>query len=140
MKGPTESYFKEEIIKWRKEPSIKRMSKPTKIGKARRYGYKAKQGYVIVRVKVRRGGARKIRPKSGRRPKALGVTRFTRHISIKRIAQERACKRYPNLLPLNSYWIGEDGKHTWFEVVMIDPQNPVIKADKSINKLRSIKQ
>ncbi|WP_455364374.1 50S ribosomal protein L15e [[Eubacterium] cellulosolvens] len=131
--------MRQNLIRWRKEPSILRINRPTRIEKARRYGYKAKQGFVVVRVKIRRGGARKIRPRSGRRQKALGVTKYTRSLSLKKIAQARAAKKFVNLLPLNAYWVWEDGKHAWYEVVMVDPRHPVIQADKSISKLDSIK-
>jgi large subunit ribosomal protein L15e len=36
---------------------------PTRPDKARRLGYKAKQGYVVYRVRVRRGGRKKPLPK-----------------------------------------------------------------------------
>ena len=52
--------------------------------------------------------------------------------SIQRIAEERTSKRYPNLEVLNSYWVGEDGKNKFFEVIMVDPHHPAIKADKQL--------
>ena len=119
--------MKESLVKWRKQPSIVRIQKPNRIDKARRLGYKAKQGFIVVRVKVRRGGARKIRPKSGRRPKAMGVTKFTRRKSLQQIAEERVKRKYRNLLPLKSYWLWEDGKHVWFEMCLKDKNHPVNK-------------
>ena len=44
-------------------PSIVRLTKPSRPDKARRMGYKAKQGYVVYRVRVRRGGRKKPVPK-----------------------------------------------------------------------------
>jgi large subunit ribosomal protein L15e len=88
-------------------------------------GYKAKQGYVVVRVRIRKGGARKPRPRSGRRQKALGVNKYTRATSLKNIAETKASKRYPNLRVLNSYYVWEDGTNHWFETIMRDPDNPV---------------
>ena len=38
-------------------------SRPSRPDKARRLGYKAKQGYVIYRVRVRRGNRKKHVPK-----------------------------------------------------------------------------
>jgi len=38
---------------------IHRASRPSRPDKARRLGYKAKQGYVIYRARVRRGGRKK---------------------------------------------------------------------------------
>ncbi len=81
----------------------------------------------MVRVRIRKGGARKPRPRAGRRQKALGVTRFTRAASLKNIAEEKARKRYPNLRVLNSYYVWEDGMHHWYETIMRDPHNPVSK-------------
>jgi large subunit ribosomal protein L15e len=55
--------------------------------------------------------------------------------SIQRIAEERAARKYPNMEVLNSYWVGEDGKHKWYEVILIDPCHPAIKADPQLNWL-----
>jgi large subunit ribosomal protein L15e len=135
-KNPRKSYVRDMMRqvaeRWRKEPAISRIDAPTRIDRARRFGYKAKQGFIVVRVRLRKGGARKIRPASGRRQKSLGVKKFTRGKSLKQIAQERAAKRYPNMLPLNSYWTWEDGKHKWFEVVMVDPDHPGVRSDRDL--------
>jgi large subunit ribosomal protein L15e len=117
------------MIKWRREPTVHRVDVPTRLERARTLGYKAKQGYVVVRVRIRKGGARKPRPRSGRRPKALGVTRYTRALSLKRIAENKAKKKYPNLIVLNSYYVMEDGRHHWFETFLRDPHNPVSAGD-----------
>jgi len=53
--------------------------------------------------------------------------------SIQRIAEERAAKHYPNLEALNSYWIGEDGRHKYYEVILVDPRHPAIVNDPKIN-------
>lgn len=42
---------------------IHRASRPSRPDKARRLGYKAKQGYVVYRVRVRRGGRKRPVPK-----------------------------------------------------------------------------
>ncbi|KAI2482651.1 Ribosomal protein L15 [Pyrenophora tritici-repentis] len=42
---------------------IHRASRPSRPDKARRLGYKAKQGYVIYRIRVRRGGRKRQAPK-----------------------------------------------------------------------------
>ncbi|MGI0054060.1 MAG: 50S ribosomal protein L15e, partial [Thermoplasmata archaeon] len=89
--------------------------------------------YVLVRVRVRRGGQRKRAIIAGRRPKHKGVARMTLNKSIRRIAEERAQKHYPNLEVLNSYWVGEDGKQKFFEVILVDPQHPEIVSDPKIN-------
>src|SRR5208337_2941608 len=108
-KADLQLYLRQIAIKWRREPTVHRVEAPTRLDRARALGYKAKQGYVVVRVRIRKGGARKPRPRAGRRPRALGVTRFTRGIKLKHIAELRAKKRYPNLRVLNSYYVWEDG-------------------------------
>jgi len=114
---------------WRKGPAIVRVEKPTRLDRARALGYKAKQGVVIVRARVRKGGRRKSRPSRGRRPKRMGVRKIVPKKSIQLIAEERAARRYPNLEVLNSYPLGDDGQRRYFEVIMLDPNHPVIRSD-----------
>jgi large subunit ribosomal protein L15e len=58
---------------------------------------------------------------------------MTLNKSVQQIAEERAQKHYPNLEVLNSYWVGEDGKEKFFEVVLVDPVAPQILADPRIS-------
>jgi large subunit ribosomal protein L15e len=44
---------------YRQLPGIVRLRHPSRPDKARRLGYKAKQGYVVYRVRVRRGGRKR---------------------------------------------------------------------------------
>jgi large subunit ribosomal protein L15e len=132
-KSFVEELMRQRLVQWRKQPSTLRIENPTRLDKARKLGYKAKQGFIVARTKVRRGGLRKKRPRSGRRPKRMGVNKFKPGKSIRLIAEERTAKKFPNLEVLNSYWVGEDGKHKWFEVILVDPNSPVIRADKDIN-------
>ncbi|HUK28594.1 MAG TPA: 50S ribosomal protein L15e [Candidatus Acidoferrales bacterium] len=123
-KNDLQTYMRQLAIRWRREPTVHRVEHPTRLDRARALGFKAKQGYVVVRVRIRKGGARKPRPRSGRRQRAMGVNKFTRGISLKNIAEEKARKRYPNLLVLNSYYVWEDGTHHWYETILRDPHNP----------------
>lgn len=112
--------MRQRVILWRKERAISRIDNPTRLDRARRLGYKAKDGYVVVRVRVRRSGFRKLRPSSGRRQKRMGVLKYKYAKSQKLIAEERASKKYPNLEVLNSYWVWQDGRNKWFEIIMAD--------------------
>jgi len=136
-KKPEKSFvdelMRQRLIEWRKQPTVVRVEKPTRLDRARKLGYKAKQGFVIVRVRVRRGGLRKQRPRSGRRPKRMGVSKYKPAKSLRLIAEERAARKFPNMEVLNSYWVGEDGRFKWFEVIMVDRAHPAIKSDKDIN-------
>ncbi|RDZ65709.1 50S ribosomal protein L15e [Haloferax sp. Atlit-12N] len=118
---------------WRNQGAIERIERPTRLDKARELGYKAKQGIVVVRVSVRKGGARKQRHKAGRRTKRQGVNRIGRRKSIPRIAEERASRKHPNLRVLNSYGVGQDGSQKWQEVILIDPEHPAIQNDDDLN-------
>ena len=131
--GEMKEIMKQRLIKWRREPSIVRVEKPTRLDRARALGYKAKQGFIVVRVRVRKGGLRKPRPDSGRRPKRMGVYGYTPWKSLRLIAEERAARKYPNLEVLNSYYVGEDGHYKWYEVILVDPHHPAIKNDPNIN-------
>lgn len=134
---PDRSYVKdlqwERLIEWRREENFRRIEYPTRLDRARKLGYKAKQGFVLVRGRVRKGSLRKRSIRGGRRAKRRGIKKITAGKSLQRIAEERANKRYPNLEVLNSYWVGSDGKHEWFEIIMVDPHHPVIKSDPKIS-------
>jgi large subunit ribosomal protein L15e len=121
------------LIDWRKEGSIVRMEKPTRIDRAHTLGYKAKQGFIVVRARVRKGGRRKKRPNAGRKPSRMGVRKITGAKSIKRMAEERTAKRYPNMEVINSYKVGMDGKHHYYEVILADRTHPAIINDKNLN-------
>merc|ERR1711991_478845 len=43
----------------RNQHVIERLTRPSRVDKARRLDYKAKQGYVVYRTRVRRGGRKK---------------------------------------------------------------------------------
>lgn len=120
-------------IEWRKGNSFVRVERPTRLDRARKLGYKAKTGYIIVRARVRRGGLRKPTIRGGRRAKRKGIKKITMAKNIQRIAEERTAKHYPNMEVLNSYWIGEDGKYKFYEVILVDPHKPEIQNDPKIN-------
>lgn len=131
--GVVGELMKKRLVEWRNGPAIVRLEKPTRLDRARALGYRAKQGFVVVRVRVRRGGLRRHRIKGGRRPKRKGMLKITMAKSIQRIAEERAARKFPNLEVLNSYWVGQDGYYKYYEVIMVDPHHPVIKNDPKIN-------
>ena len=136
-KKPEETYVDElrweRLQIWRKEGSVTRIERPTRIDRARSLGYKAKQGIIVTRVKVRRGGLRKSRYIRGRRTHNMGMSKITAGKSIQRICEERAGRKYPNMEVLNSYWVAQDGKFKWYEVILVDPSHPVIQSDKRLN-------
>ena len=126
--------LREKAVIWRKQNAVTRVDKPSRITRARRLGYKAKQGITVVRMRVGTGGMRKQRPRGGRRPKHLGVTRIKAAVSMKQVAERRVLERYPNMKLLGSYFLYKDGMHYWFEIILADPSHPSIAKDKELRK------
>jgi large subunit ribosomal protein L15e len=121
--------YSQMMIYIRKQPTITKIGRPTRIDRARRLGYKAKEGYLVVRVKVDKG-MRKTPKKGGRRPKKAGRF-FSLSKSARVVAEEKASRKYSNLEVLNSYMLAEDGKSRWFEVILIDPYNKSVLSDRN---------
>jgi len=136
-KKPKEGYTKELMWQrqkeWRRQPVIERIERPTRLDKARNLGYKAKQGFVVARTRIRKGSRRKSRFERGRKPSKMGVNKITPGKNLQRISEERTSRRYPNLRVLGSYWVGEDGKYKWYEIILVDPNHPSITNDTDIN-------
>ncbi|MBI2044925.1 50S ribosomal protein L15e [Candidatus Pacearchaeota archaeon] len=131
-KKPDTKTLRERMIKWRKSETFTRVEKPLRLDKARALGYKAKVGFVVIRARLMRGGHKRTRPKKARRSKRMH-TRKNLSMSYKWIAESRVAKKYPNLEVLNSYQVGKDGIHYFFEVICVDPSKPEIKNDPTIN-------
>ncbi len=126
--------LRERVVAWRRQPAMTRIVRPSRIQRARRLGYKAKQGITVVRMRVGRGGMRRQRPRGGRRPKHLGVTRIKADVSMKQVAENRAMERHPNMKLLGSYFVYKDGIHYWYEIIMADPSHPRVYKDKELRK------
>jgi large subunit ribosomal protein L15e len=127
------SLMRTSMIKWRKEPRFKRVDKPTKLDKARGLGYKAKKGFVLVRARIGRGGRRRpLYGRGGRKPSKTGLVKYTTEKSLRKITEQRVQKKYLNLEVLGSYYLCEDGISKWFEVILVDPNNPEIRKDKHV--------
>jgi len=126
--------LRQRAVIWRNQNAVTRVEKPSRIARARRLGYKAKQGIIVIRMRVGTGGMRKQRPRGGRRPKHLGVTKIKADVSMKQVAERRVLERYPNMKLLGSYFLYKDGMHYWFEVILADPSHPRIAKDKEIRK------
>ncbi len=120
------------MAQWRREPVNCRIERPTRLDAARRMGYKSKQGIVMVRTRIRRGGLRKGKVHMKRKPSKAGIKKITMAKNTQRMAEERVNRHFPNLEVLNSYWVGQDGRHKFFEIILVDPAHPAIKSDKDL--------
>merc|ERR1711868_318752 len=103
---------------------VHRASRPSRPDKARRLGYKAKQGFVIFRVRVRRGNRKRPVPKGATygKPTNQGVKHLKYQRSLRTTAEERVGRRAANLRVLNSYWINQDSTYKYYEVILVDPR------------------
>jgi len=102
---------RDRLIEFRKEKlSIVRVERPTNLSRARTLGYKAKKGFLIARIRIRKGSGLHKRPTMGRRPKRMGIKKLTRRLNIQAIAEQRVSRKFKNCEVLNSYFVGDDGK------------------------------
>ena len=108
------------VASLREKPAVCRLDGPLQPSRARSLGYKALPGYAVILSRVPRGGRRKPRPNSGRRPKHAGSVLFTPGISRGEIAVGRAHKKFDNMDVLGYHEVAGDGKYHWFEVIMVD--------------------
>jgi large subunit ribosomal protein L15e len=120
---------------YRQGKKVQRVGKPTRTDKAHKLGFKAKQGYVIYRSAVRRGGRKRPNPKGivFGKPKNAGINQIKFARNLRSVAEERVGRICGNLRVLNSYWVNQDATYKYFEVILVDPQHTAIRNDARIN-------
>lgn len=128
--------MRDRLIQWRQEPVVLRIEYPTRLDRARSLGYKAKLGYVLVRVRVHRGGRMREQFKGGRRSKTSRRVKVLSR-SYQSVAEQRANKQFVNCEVLNSYFVAKDGISYWFECILVDRDHPSIKADPRMSWITS---
>ena len=124
--------WRNRLIEWKKENTTVRIEHPTRIDRARSLGYKAKQGYILVRQRVTRQKRQRPKFEGGRRSKHMRRKKVL-GMNYGWIAEQRAQRKFVNCTVLNSYYVGEDGGNFWYEVILVDRAHPAIKADSHIN-------
>lgn len=129
---PSKEVQRKRYIQWRAENRFVKLDKPTRIDRARSLGYKAKPGFVVVRARIKKGGRKRSRAVAGRKPTKLGIY-FNPKKSLQVQAEARVQGKYPNLEVLSSYWVGDDGKSEFYEIIFVDPNHPQIRSDKDVN-------
>merc|ERR1740123_1116390 len=102
---------------YRQLPTVHRCQRSSRADKARRLGYKRAQGYVIYRVRVRRGGRKRMVRKGCvyGKPRNHGIRKLKKEQTHKNIAEQRVGRVASNLRVLNSYWVSQDAstKLSW---------------------------
>ncbi|ETO30813.1 hypothetical protein RFI_06307 [Reticulomyxa filosa] len=128
--------FLKRIRAWnyRQLPRVHRTTRPTRPDKAHMLGYKRVPGFVVYRVRVKRGGRRRPNRKGVvyGKPANQGINQLKNTKNLRSIAEERVGKIAANLRVLNSYHVTEDGSYKWYEVILVDPRHKVDFYDKKI--------
>ena len=55
-KNPDNATLKNRMVEWRRSDAAEVVDKPLRLDRARALGYKAKKGFVVVRIRLLRGG------------------------------------------------------------------------------------
>ena len=124
---------RDRFMKWRRERVILKLDAPSRPDRAKAVGYKAKQGFIVVRVRVKKGGRTRPSFHAGRKPSKRGRLKYTPKKSLRLISEEKAARKFNNMEVLNSYIAGDDGISKWFEIILVDPSHAAIKKDRTIN-------
>merc|ERR1712243_456021 len=115
---------------------VHRAPRSTRPDKARRLGYKNKQGFVIYRIAMRRGGRKRPVAKGCPygKPKTSGAVKQQKpERNLHSIAEERVGRRLKGLRILSSYWVGQDSTYKYFEVILLDIHHAEITRDPKVN-------
>ncbi|MBS3167174.1 50S ribosomal protein L15e [Candidatus Woesearchaeota archaeon] len=120
---------RKRFTEWSLEPAVIRVEKPTRLDKARTLGYKAKQGYILARVRVIRGGHERPRPNKKGRKSGKNTPKKVLQLNYQNICERRAAEKFNNCEVLNSYYLGKNGKYYWYEIILLDRAHPVILSD-----------
>ncbi|MEK6885830.1 MAG: 50S ribosomal protein L15e [Nanoarchaeota archaeon] len=128
--------LRKKLIEWRAGNVITKLEHPTRLDRARILGYKAKKGFLVFRVILWRGGRHKKKPNANRRSKRMSTMKILR-MNYRWVAEQRLQKEYRNLEVLNSYLVGRDGQHLFFEVIAVDRNAPEITKDPNFAWIKS---
>jgi large subunit ribosomal protein L15e len=82
-----------------------------------------------VRQRVSRGGRQRPDIKRGRKTSNSGQRKYVSK-NYQQIAEEKVASRYPNCEVLNSYFVTQNGTHAWFEVILVERDNPRVYLNK----------
>lgn len=133
-KKPNKETLRQRMVEWRASQAVVKVDRPLRLDKAHMLGYKAKKGIIVVRVRILRGGRTKRKPRKGRRSKRQSIRKMLK-MNYREVAEQRVGRVYTNMEVVNSYWIGKDGRHYFYEVILADRNSPEVLADKELSNL-----
>lgn len=141
LKKPTEeskTLSRERMFAMRREPVTVRIDRPTNIATARSLGYRPKQGVILARQRVIRGGRTRPDIKGGRRS-AHSRQRKVVKKNYQQVAEERVNRKFKNCEVVNSYLVAKDGVYSWYEVILVDRYHPAVLSDKQLAQVATDK-
>lgn len=123
------------IVDARQRDPVFRKERPLFLDRARKLGYKAKQGYVIYCVRAKKGNAIRDYHNGNTHGKCVnaGIHQIKPGLRIQATAEQLVGQKCSNLRVLNSYMIGSDYMYKYYEVILVDPNHIVIRNDPKIN-------
>jgi large subunit ribosomal protein L15e len=117
--------MRDRRILWKDEPATLRVEHPTRIDRARALGFKAKEGFLVVRQRISRGKRQRPDIKGGRKTSNSGQHKYVAK-NYQQIAEEKASKKFVNCEVLNSYFVTQNGDYAWYEVLLVERDNPSV--------------
>jgi len=124
------------LVEARQRDQVHRIERPTFLERARKLGYKAKQGYVMYNVRVKKGDAVRKKYNNGNtRGKCVnaGIHQIKSSLNHQAMGEQLVGQKCANLRVLNSYNLGQDCMYRYFEVILVDPNHNAVRNDYKIN-------
>lgn len=123
------------IVEARQRDAIFRREKPLFIERARRLGYKAKQGYIICSSRIKKGCAPRPYHNGNTHGKCrnAGIYQIKSSMKHQAKAEVLAGQKFPNMRVLNSYEYGTDYMYNYYDVILVDPSHNAIRNSPQIN-------
>ncbi|ORD94040.1 RL15 [Enterospora canceri] len=123
------------LVEARQNDVVHRKEKPAFLERARKLGYKAKNGYTIWSVRIRKGDAIRNYNNGNTRGKCVnaGIHQIKPGQNKQAEAEQIVGHKLGGLRLLNSYEVGQDLRYHHFEVIMVDPSHNSIRNDHKIN-------
>lgn len=123
------------LVEARQNEVVFRKDKPSFLERARKLGYKAKNGYSVWGVRIRKGDAIRNYSNGNTRGKCVnaGIHQIKPKLNKQAEAEQIIGKQLGGLRVLNSYKVGQDLRYHHFEVIMVDASLESIRNDHKIN-------
>jgi large subunit ribosomal protein L15e len=123
------------VCEYRQRGECFRVNRPTHLERARTLGYKAKIGYVLYIVRVKKGNFKREYNNGNTRGKCknAGIHEIKPAQRKQATAEMVVGKKCTNMAVLNSYWVGQDASYKYYEVILVSRQCETIRNDPKIN-------